>query len=183
MVDAVVWWFLFLLSPILLLFTNLILTMPVLCTALWNSWTSLWFYITMLDYYFLISINHLANVSFGFLRDVLVSIVWFIDKNVSVQFFIYYMFLTIATILSILINHAGQYTLPYPKCGQARRSRSSCRGLYLARYHASLRNKSTIIFPQTTTTFNRGRHGSHFSFKTFKSTAPTPDPISTSSSD
>jgi hypothetical protein len=76
----------------------------------------------------------------------------------TVEFFIYFIFLPITIIPTILINHAGWYTLPYSKCGGPRRSRSrqsGSRGLHLAPYHASLQNKSTIIYHPTT--FKRGR--------------------------
>jgi hypothetical protein len=70
----------------------------------------------------------------------------------SVEFFIYYFFLPIAlipSILMILINHAGRYTLPYSKCGRPRKRKTSGRrGLYLARYYANLRSKSSIIQQQ-----------------------------------
>jgi hypothetical protein len=49
----------------------------------------------------------------------------------------------------ILINHAGRYTLPYSRCGGPRKrntKRSGRRGLYLARYYANLRSKSSVIF-------------------------------------
>jgi hypothetical protein len=61
----------------------------------------------------------------------------------------YYFFLPITlfpSILLILINHAGRYTLPYSKCGRPRkRKNSGRRGLYLSRYYANLRSKSSII--------------------------------------
>jgi hypothetical protein len=88
------------------------------------------------------------------------SLATFFEDNVTVEFFIYFIFLPTTIIPTILINHAGRYTLPYSKCGCPRNSRSrsrqsGCRGLHLARYHASLRNRSTIIYHPTT--FNRGR--------------------------
>jgi hypothetical protein len=71
------------------------------------------------------------------------------------------MFLPIAIIPAILINHAGRYTLPYSKCGRPkhrytkyRSRRSDCRGLHLAKHYKSLRNRSSVIRPPT---FKQGR--------------------------
>jgi hypothetical protein len=88
------------------------------------------------------------------------SLATFFEDNVTVEFFIYFIFLPITIIPTILINHAGRYTLPYSKCGHPKHSRSRSRqsgrqGLHLARYHASLRNRSIIIYHPTT--FTRGR--------------------------
>ena len=76
----------------------------------------------------------------------------FIEKNVTVEFFVYFIFLPIAIIPSILINHAGRYTLPYPCSRPRNKSKTSkrSRGYHLARYYANLRNKSTIIHHDTT---------------------------------
>jgi hypothetical protein len=70
---------------------------------------------------------------------------------VTVEFFIYFIFLPIAIIPTVLIHHAGRYTLPYP-CRRSRNKKraklskkSSCRGVHLARYYSNLRNKSTVI--------------------------------------
>jgi hypothetical protein len=75
----------------------------------------------------------------------------FIEKTITVEFFIYFIFLPIAIIPSILINHAGRYTLPY-SCRRPSKSKSSkrTRGCHLARYYANLRNKSTVIHHDTT---------------------------------
>jgi hypothetical protein len=87
------------------------------------------------------------------------SLIWFIEKNVTVKFFIYFIFLPISIIPTIIINHAGRCTLPYSKCGKVKKRRKSSggRGLHLARYHVSLRNKATIICPRIITTFKGGR--------------------------
>jgi hypothetical protein len=99
------------------------------------------------------------------------TFVWFIEKQMTVDFFIYYIFLPVTIIPTILINHAGRYTLPYPcrrlnKKGKYRSSKQSGRqGFHLACYYANLRNKSTII----TTTF-KGETDSHRATKSYKST-------------
>jgi hypothetical protein len=99
------------------------------------------------------------------LRDIFLSVIWFVEKNVTVEFFIYFIFLPIASIPFTLINHAGRYTLPYSQCGRHKRkkrnkpSRQSGRnGLHLARYYASLRNKDTIIQPRSSSTFRRASY-------------------------
>jgi hypothetical protein len=89
------------------------------------------------------------------IRDLFLNLSQFIEKHVTVEFFIYFIFLPVAIIPTILINHAGRYTLPYP-CRRSRiksrsKSRSSrSRGYYLARYHANLRNSPTIVNHHTT---------------------------------
>jgi hypothetical protein len=68
-----------------------------------------------------------------------VSHIWFIEKNVTVEFFIYFIFLPVPIIPSIIIKRAGRYALPYSRCGKVKKRKSSGRrGLYLARYHVSL---------------------------------------------
>jgi hypothetical protein len=103
------------------------------------------------------------------------SFAWFIEKNVTAEFFIYFIFLPIAIIPSTLINHAGRYTLPYPKCGNYSKTRKKLqygrRGLHLARYYASLRNKSNIVRPSIITTFKGGRRFS-YQVQSPKSTNP-----------
>jgi hypothetical protein len=148
------WWF-----PILL-FIVLLRLKENLLTILWSSWTSFWYCCSLFDYCVLLSIWYLIHSSLGCLCDAFMSFATFLEDNVTVEFFIYFIFLPITIIPTILINHAGQYTLPYSKCGGPRNSRSRSRhsgrrGLHLARYHASLRNRSTIIYHPTT--FNKGR--------------------------
>jgi hypothetical protein len=127
---------------------------------LWSTWTSFWYYCSLIDYCVLLSIRYLIYSSLGRLRDAFMSFATFLEDNVTVEFFIYFIFLPITIIPTILINHAGGYTLPYSKCGGPRHARTRSRqsgrqGLHLFRYHASLRNKSTIIYHPTT--FKTGR--------------------------
>jgi hypothetical protein len=148
------WWFPILLSIVILRLKENLLTI------LWSSWTSFWYYCSLIDYCVLLSIQYLIYSTLGSLRNAFMSLATFFEDNVTVEFFIYFIFLPITIIPTILINHAGRYTLPYPKCGRPRNSRprsrqSGRRGLHLARYHASLRNTSTII--RHPTTFKRGR--------------------------
>jgi hypothetical protein len=121
--------------------------------------------------------NGSSAAFFGFLHNTFMSLIWFIEKNMTVDFFIYFIFLPISIIPSIIINHAGRYTLPYSKSGKVKKRRSSGRrGLRLARYHGSLRSKSAIICPHLLiiTTFKGGRRFSH-QVRSPKTT----DPIST----
>jgi hypothetical protein len=146
------WWF-----PILIVILR---PKENLLTILWSAWTSFWYHCSLIDYFVLLSIWYLIYSTLGSLRDAFMSLATFFEDNVTVEFFIYFIFLPITIIPTILINHAGRYTLPYPKCGRPRNSRSRSRqsgrrGLHLARYHASLRNRSTIIYHPTT--FNKGR--------------------------
>jgi hypothetical protein len=117
-------------------------------SILWSSWTSFWYYCCIADYCILLSIHFLLYALFGRLQDAFISFATFIETNVTEKFFIYFIFLPIASMPSVLINYAGRYTLPYSKCGGPKcfrkRSKSGQQGLHLARYHASLRNKSTI---------------------------------------
>jgi hypothetical protein len=130
-------------------------------SALWSLWTSFWYFCCVVDYIILVNAHTFLQVSLGLIRDTFLSLINFIEKNVSVDFFIYYVFLPIAFIPFLivgLINHAGRYTLPYSKCGRPKKRRKSGRrGLHLARYYASLRQRSsTRVFPRTST-FNKGR--------------------------
>jgi hypothetical protein len=139
------------LSPIILLFDrNRILS------VLWSSWTSFWYYCCVMDHYILLSIYNFLSIILGPIRDFFPKLSQLIEKHVTVEFFIYFIFFPIAIIPSILINHAGHYTLPY-SCQHSRiksnsRSRSSRgQGYHLARYYANLRNRPTIIHHYTTT--------------------------------
>jgi hypothetical protein len=127
-------------------------------SILWNIWSSSWYYCCIIDHLFLLTTQQLLYSIFGFIRDTFMSLIWFIEKNVTVEFFIYLIFLSISIIPTIIINHAGRYTLPYPKCGKVAKRRKSSGGrvLHLARYYVSLRNKVTIIRPRIITTFKGG---------------------------
>jgi hypothetical protein len=115
----------------------------------------------------LLSLYYVSSIIAGCIRDIFINLSQFIEKHVTVEFFIYFVFLPIAIIPSILINHAGRYTLPYP-CRRSRvksksRSRSSrssrSRGYHLACYNANLRKRVNVI--DTTTTTFKGDHRSH----------------------
>jgi hypothetical protein len=133
---------------------------------LWSYWTSLWYYFCIIDYYILVGIRKLVYASFGTFRDVFLSLVNFIEEHVTVEFFIYFVFLPIAIIPTILINHAGRYTLPYSQCGRNKKRyntkrQSGRRGLHLSRYFANLRSRHGII---TTIQSNSNRkHGRRYS--------------------
>ena len=102
----------------------------------------------MLDYYILPCIYQLIATPLGYFRNIFLSLTWYLEKNISVEFFIYCMFLPVAYVPTIIINHAGRYTLPYSKCGGGRHRRSRhrrSRGAHLSRYFSKLRNKSSII--------------------------------------
>ena len=78
----------------------------------------------------------------------------FIEDALTVEFFIYFLFLPIAIIPSFLLT-ASRYTLPY-RCRRRRCRRRSCgRGYHLARYYANKRNRSTIIHLSNT---SKGDH-------------------------
>jgi hypothetical protein len=131
-------------------------------SASWNTWSSFWYYCCIIDHLFLLTTQRLFYSTFGFFRDAFMCLIWFIEKNVTVEFFIYFNFLPISIIPSIIINHAGWYTLPYSRCGRVKKRRKSSsgrRGIYLTRYHVSLRSKSSIIRLHTNiiTTFKGGR--------------------------
>jgi hypothetical protein len=132
-VGVIVWWI-----PIIL---SLVMLNKYILSMLWSVWTSFWYYCSLIDYCVLLSIRYLIYSSSGCLRDAFMSLATFLGDNVTVEFFIYFIFLPITIIPSILLNYAGRYTLSYSKCGGSRNSRtrswqSGRRGLHLARYHA-----------------------------------------------
>jgi hypothetical protein len=146
-------------------------------TALWNIWSSFWYCCCIIEHIFLLTTQRLFYIIIGFLCDTFMSLSWFIEKNVTVEFFIYFIFLPVSIIPSIIINHAGRYTLPYSKCGKKNKS-SGRRGLHLARYPVSLRNQSTIIRPHIVTPFKGGRRFSHQARSPKTQKSPNPNPTS-----
>jgi hypothetical protein len=143
-----------------------------------------WYYCCIIDHILILTTQWLFYCIFGFLRDTFMSQIWFIEKNMTVEFFVYFIFLPISIIPTIIINHAGRYTLPYSRCGKVKKRKSSGRrGLYLARYQVSLQSNSTIIRLHTNiiTTFKGGRRLSRpvQSPKTTNSivTHPTTNPL------
>jgi hypothetical protein len=148
------------LSPIILLFDR-----KLILSFLWSSWSSFWYYCCVMDHYMLLSMYHVFSIITGYLRDIFINLSQFIEKHVTGEFFIYFIFLPIAIIPSILINHAGRYTLPYP-CRRSRvksKFRSSRgRGYHLARYYANLRKRGSVIDDTTFKGDHRSRrHNSH----------------------
>jgi hypothetical protein len=136
-------------------------------STVWNIWSSFWYYCCIIDHILLLTTQRLFYSIFVFIRDTFMSLIWSIEKNVTVEFFIYFIFLPISIIPTIIINHAGRYTLPYSKCGRVKRKRTlGSRGLHLARYQVSLRRKSTIIrlHNPIITTFKGGRRFSRRRF-------------------
>jgi hypothetical protein len=136
-------------------------------STLWNIWSSFWYYCCIIDHIFLLTTQQLFYSILGFIRDTFMSLICFIETNVTVEFFIYFIFLPISIIPTIILNHAGRYTLPYSKCGRVKRRLSSgSRGLHLARYQVSLRRKSTVIrlHTQIITNFKGGRRFSRRRF-------------------
>jgi hypothetical protein len=125
----------------------LLLSRSTLLSTLWNIWSSFWFYCAMFDYYILPYACLLITTPLGFLRNCFLRFTWYLEKHVTVEFFIYGIFLPFAYIPSILFNHAGRYTLPYSKCGGPRRRHRPHRskGAHLARYFSNLRSTTTVI--------------------------------------
>jgi exosortase/archaeosortase len=60
-----------------------------------------------MDHYMLLSMYHVFSIITGYLRDIFINLSQFIEKHVTVEFLIYFIFLPIAIIPSILIHHSG----------------------------------------------------------------------------
>jgi hypothetical protein len=83
-------------------------------SSLWLLWSNLWYYCSVVDYYIFAVTQFLALRSLRCLREAFLSIIWFIAASILVDSFIYFFFLPIAVIpsvLMVLINHAGRYKI------------------------------------------------------------------------
>ena len=61
-------------------------------STLWSSSTSFWYYVSVIDYYILITTQCVVHTFLGYLRDTFLSIVNYIEMNVTVEFFIYFIY-------------------------------------------------------------------------------------------